>query len=59
MFPKATFTSRFDLAHCLSQLKIGPWKNGNCETAYFHVVTRKGKVVGLPGINKTLIILLI
>lgn len=25
-FPKATFTSRFDLAHCLSQLKIRPWK---------------------------------
>lgn len=40
MFPKATFTSRFDLTHCLSQLKIRPWKNASCETAYLRLVSQ-------------------
>lgn len=40
MFPKATFTSRSDLAHCLSQLKIRPWKNDNSEAAYLQIISQ-------------------
>lgn len=38
MFQKATFTFKFDLAHLFSQLKLRPWKNSSCETAYLCII---------------------
>lgn len=59
IFPKATFTSRFDLAHCLSQLKIRPWKMPIVRLLICVRLVEQRKAVSLPGIYKTLIILLI
>lgn len=53
MFPKATFTSRFDLAHCLSQLKIRPWKMPIVRLLICVQLVEQRKAVSLPGIYKT------